>query len=105
MEQRDRRLFLHSLLRELPYLEKVYFQPPESVRLEFPCIVYKWDGNSDKHADDTIYNSRRHYSITIVDSNPDSVIPGVFQKNFTYAKLDGTYTSDGMNHWRYSLYF
>lgn len=105
MEQKDRRQFLHLLLKELPYLANVYFQPPESVRLEYPCIIYKWDGNSDKHADDMVYKSKRHYQLVIVDSNPDSVIPDVFQKNFSYAKLDRTYTSDGMNHWVYSLYF
>ena len=105
MENTDRRQFLHSLLKELPYLESVWFQPPETIRLLYPCIVYKWDGNSDRYADDTRYKSKRHYSLTIIDSNPDSVIPGVFEKNFPYATLERTYTSDGLNHWVYGLYF
>lgn len=105
MENTDRRKFLHSLLVELPYLRKVYFQPPESVKLEFPCIIYRWDGNAEKYADDMAYKSKRHYHLVIADYDPDSVIPDVFQKNFTYAKLERTYTSDGMNHWAYSLYF
>lgn len=107
MEQMDlkRRLYLQSLLKEIPEVQEVYFQPPEDVKLKFPCIIYKWDRTKDLRADDTLYNSRRGYSITIVDQNPDSAIPIIFQKNFPLASFDRSYVSNNMNHWVYNLYW
>lgn len=101
----DRRLYLQKLLETLPSVEKVFFQPPSTVKLKYPCIIYRWDGEKEFKADDSAYNCRRRYSVTIIDSNPDSVIPDIFHKNFLMSSLDRTYTSDNLNHWVYTLYF
>lgn len=105
MDEKDRRLYLHGLLKVIPNVNGVYYQPPSNTRLVYPCIIYSWDRNDVKHADDQGYLTRRGYTVTIVDSNPDSIIPGIFQRNFTMAKLDRTFTSDNMHHWVYDLYF
>lgn len=107
MEHLDlkRRLTLQSLLKEIPKVREVYFQPPEDIKLKFPCIIYKWDRMKEIRADNTLYNSRRGYSVTIVDQNPDSTIPIDFQKEFPLASFDRSYVSDNMNHWIYNLYW
>ncbi len=43
------RLQLQSLLSEIT--ENVYFQPPNNVQMQYPCIVYMRDGSYVKFAD------------------------------------------------------
>lgn len=101
----ERRMLLQNYLKTLPEVKQAYFQPSESAQMVYPCIVYKWDRQDAKYADDKLYSTRRGYLITIIDSNPDSVIPIIFQRNFQTARFDRHYTSDNMNHWVYSLFF
>lgn len=105
MVDQDRRLYLQKLLEALPGTEKVFFQPPATVKLVYPCIIYNWSGEKDFRADDALYNSKRRYSVIIIDYNPDSRIPNIFHRNFAMSSLDRTYTSDNLNHWVYTLYF
>lgn len=105
MTNKERRLFLQSLLKELPDTKSVYFQPPANVRLVYPAIVYRWSGDSDLYADDQIYKSERKYTLTIIDTNPDSVIPDIFKRNFAKCRFDTSYTRDGLHHWVYTLYW
>lgn len=105
MDEQDRRLYLQSLLAAIPGVRKVYHQPPANVKMEYPCIRYKMDVLKPIHANDQLYNYRKGWIITIIDSNPDSTIPVIFFKNFPYAKFERNYTEDNMNHWTYLLYF
>lgn len=105
MTNQGRRMYLQRLLSAIPEVRKAYFQPPRNVKMEFPCIIYQLDGAKSLHADDNEYFSRNKYNVIIIDSNPDSVIPGIFHKNFNMSSFDRTYTVDNLNHWVYTLYF
>ena len=48
-----RRNELHEKFCDLLGSRNVYFQPPESVRLVYPCIIYRLGNFNVKHADDT----------------------------------------------------
>ena len=76
----SRRLKLHSILcgiLDCPERGKecrAYFQPPASVSMKYPAIVYALNGKDKRHADDRVYLSSNRYSVTVIDSNPDSDI-------------------------------
>jgi len=70
----DKRLELHSILVSLLGSSNVYYQPPSSILLQYPCIVYKRDSVDISYADDKGYNSKVRYSVTIIDLDPDSEI-------------------------------
>lgn len=76
------RLDLQTFLEELLKSKNVYFQPPESVKMKYPAIVYALDDIENVHADNGVYSSHRHYSVTVIDSDPDSELVGT-----VYAKL------------------
>lgn len=98
------RLELHEKLRTLLGSAYVYFQPPESVKLVYPCIVYGLDDMDTKHADDKIYLNKKRYSIIVIDKNPDSVIPDKMLA-LPLCSFSRFYTADNLNHWAFSLYF
>lgn len=101
----DRRPYLHTLLCAIPGVTNAYHQPPETVKMTYPCIVYKWDTAYEKRANDGLYNFRKGYLVTIIDKNPDSPIPGIFHRNFPQASFDRTYVDSNLNHWVYNLVF
>lgn len=72
----DRRLKLHAELIAASGLasNRVFFQPPETVKLVYPCIVYTLDGVKIDPADNTSYTKSRGYQVTLFERDPDTPI-------------------------------
>lgn len=98
------RLKVHSKLVEVMQGKKVYFQPPENLRLERPCLIYKVSNIFDLFADNVTYQRRRRYEIILVDDNPDSEYFDRLMEAFTYIKFNRFYIADSNNHWSFELY-
>ena len=82
----------------------VYFQPPESTKIQYPCIIYERNTGDSQFADDIPYIFKIRYQITVIDRNPDSpmvnevaMIPG--------CTFDRHFVSDNLNHDTFNLYF
>lgn len=98
------RLELQSRLEELMENRNVYFQPPESVRMEYPAIVYALDDIDQLHADNGVFCVQKRYSVTVLDKNPDSPFVDRVAKLST-CQFNRHYKSENLNHWAFSLYF
>ena len=98
------RLDLQSLLESLLGTDEVYFQPPPTVELTYPVILYVWDDEATEHADNLPYHRRRRYQVTVIDRDPDSVIPDKIGA-LPLCTFDRFYTADNLNHYVYKLYF
>ena len=84
-------------------VRKVYYQPPESIKLEYPCIIYKLSKDWAIHANDRRYVGMRRYQVTVIDKEPDSTIPTEVEK-IPYCSFDRFFTSDNLNHFVYTIY-
>ena len=93
---------LSELLHEI--CNHVYFQPPESVKLKYPCIVYKKRTGDTLYADDLPYRFEQCYTITVIDSNPDSTIPRSVAM-LPMCKEDRCFTADNLNHTVFIMYY
>lgn len=103
----DKRLELHNILKNImPENQKtnVYFQPPEELKIKYPCIIYSLQRIETRFADDQAYNFNRKYQIMYIDANPDSNIP-LKLLSLKRISMDRTYVSDNLNHYVYSLYY
>ena len=100
----DRRRILHKLLVSALGSENVYFQPPASVKITYPCIVYAREGDNVKHADNNPYRRMKRYEVTVIDRNPDSAIPDRIA-TFPRCRYVTFFTKDSLNHDIFSLYF
>ena len=49
------RLELQAIFEDLRGSQNVYFQPPESIKLKYPAIVYSRSDIQNEHADDSVY--------------------------------------------------
>lgn len=99
-----RRLDLQRKLEELLGSRNVYFQPPESVKMNYPAIRYSLNDIVTAHADNEVYTSTKRYEITVIDEDPDSEIPDKILA-MQMCTFDRPYQSDNLNHWVFSLYF
>ena len=68
-----KRLKLHGELVDLLGTRNVYFQPPESIKIRYPAIVYSRERIDEKFADNGTYNKTIGYKIVVIDEDPDSV--------------------------------
>jgi hypothetical protein len=68
------RLELQEILEETLGSEYVYFQPPDSIQMHYPCIVYSRDMGDTKFADDKPYHHTVQYQLIVIGRDPDSSI-------------------------------
>lgn len=98
------RLKLHELLCGITGVKNAYFQPPESVKMNYPCIVYKRNNHFGAFADNIRYMHKTQYQLIVIDKDPDSLIPGHVAE-IPLCSFVRHYTSDGLNHDVFNLYF
>ena len=98
------RLKLHTELMLILKSNNVYFQPPESIKINYPAIIYSRMDVNNVHADDNIYNQKVSYKVTIVDEDPDSEIVERMAQ-FKYASFDRHYTANGLNHDQFTVVY
>ena len=96
---------LHEELCELLGSRNVYYQPPTSLLMEYPCIRYSLSGIDQKNANNKHYMNTNRYEVTVIDYNPDSDIPGKILARFPMASFDRPYPSGNLNHCVLTLYY
>lgn len=99
------RMELQNVFEELLGNKNVYFQPPETIKLRYPCIIYERAVDDTKHADDGLYFHKRKYSVMLIDSDPDSVYPDKLIRLPYCSQSGNPFTRDNLNHYNYNIYF
>lgn len=98
------RLDLHEILCNILGSINVYFQPPESIKLEYDCIIYSRKNINNVFADNSIYQQHDLYEVIIIYEDPDSDIPRKLSL-LPMCSFDRHYTSDNLNHDVFTLYY
>lgn len=98
----DQRPF-HDILSDIVGADKCYFDPPASMQMKYPCILYSYSNDIDRYANNKRYMSSRRYVVTVIDEDPDSKIPDMV-KNIPYCQSDRNFTMDGLRHFVFIVY-
>lgn len=94
---------LQALLEEIMESDHVYFQPPESLKIKYPCIIYEIKRVHNQYANNDIYKQDHFYQLILVDSNPDSVYFSKLCK-IPECRFSNYYVSDNLNHYVFEIY-
>lgn len=97
------RLDLSAKFKEILGSDNVYFQPPASIKMRYPAIVYSLKNIDNTHANDSVYRQSLEYQVTVIDSNPDSEIVRKISV-LPYCRFDRRYTADNLNHTVFSIH-
>lgn len=96
------RLSLQTMLETILGSRNVYFQPPASVQMKYPAIVYSLANINNAFANDNVYMQTTAYEITLMDRNPDSE----FVKKISVlprCRFDRHFRSDNLNHYVFTI--
>lgn len=100
----DRRKLLHDELKTLG-AASVHFQPPPSVNLVFPSIVYRRKSTDTISADNINYKKHTLYQVEIIDADPDTDLVDKMLDKFSMCKHVNNFKSDNLNHDVFDLYY
>lgn len=100
----DNRPNLQKLLEELMGNRNVYFQPPPSLQILYPAIVYSRANIENSYADNSPYIQGVAYKLVVIDKSPDSAIVKKVLK-LPMCKHNSHYVSDNLNHDAFTIYY
>ena len=98
------RLELQSKFEDVLGSRNVYFQPPSSVRMQYPAIVYSRKDIEGRFANDKIYRKLLCYEAILIDKNPDSEFIDKIL-DLPYCSFDRHYEADNLNHDVFTIFY
>lgn len=101
----NNRLQLQTILEGLVGTKNVYFQPPASVNLIYPCVVYNIGSGNAKYANDTLYVYKHSYNVTFIYKRPNLDIIERVLETLPMSRFDRSFCSDGLNHYIFTIYY
>ena len=86
---------------------KPYFQPPSSVRLTYPCILYDGARSEVTYASDRAYTITKQYTLIYVTRDPDEAQASIetIVRAFPMCSHDRSYVADNLHHEVFSLFY
>lgn len=96
---------LQTELEEVLGSRNVYFQPPESKRIEYDAIVYNRSTIGNRHANNKNYFMKDCYEVTLIYRNPDSDLAKRILNHFEYSSFNRHFTADNLNHDVITIYY
>lgn len=98
------RLELQSKLEGLLKSGNVYYQPPETLKIDYPAIIYSKSKIDKDYANNAAYRLKTRYELIVIDKRPDNP---VIQKLLAlpYCSYDRQYKADNLNHDSLTLYY
>lgn len=98
------RLKLHEELKTILGSNNVYYQPPGSVNMSYPAILYSRSNIKKRNADNTAYILTNSYDITVIDYKPDN--PAIDKlAALSQCTFDRTFVADNLYHTVFTLYY
>jgi len=98
------RLALHNILVSVLGSINVYFQPPPTFEMSYPCIVYSRNDIETTYADNNPYNHKKQYSVTVIDEDPDSPTPDKVAE-LPLCSFNRAFKADNLNHDVFTLFY
>lgn len=83
---------------------KVYFQPPNGLKMTYPAIVYEVDSESVDYADNRPHRKDTRYQVTVIDRDPDTPIKDRIAE-LPLCSFNRQFPADDLNHYVYLLYY
>lgn len=99
----DRRLKLHEILCDILGSRHVYYDPPESIRMKYPAIVYRLGSVDTVKADNTRYLRYALYNVTYIRKDDDDDILDKLL-DLPLAAFGTSFTADNLHHDTLSIY-
>lgn len=92
------RLELQEALETFLGSHNVYYQPPESIKLKYPCIIYEKSRIQQIYANNKTYLKHKEYTLTLIYREADSTLPDDILDSFELISFDRHYKAENLYH-------
>jgi hypothetical protein len=99
------RLKLQEELEKILGSNNVYFQPPASVKLKYPCIIYNLDTTFIRRADNKMFMSYNRYHVKHIFKSLEKEKKDTLLSHFMMITHDNRIVADGLYNDDFTLYY
>lgn len=99
----DHRRQLQTTLEAIDGVKKVYFDPPVSTKLEYPCIKFSLNRRTATYADNTKYLKGEQFVVIFITRDVISATAVLDQlEELPFMSWDRGYVTEGLHHYVYT---
>ena len=99
------RIELQQKLEAVLGSRNVYFQPPETLKIKYPAIIYDLADIETVKANNRKYLYNKRYTITLIHNDPDTDLVEKLLEAFTYVDFDRNYKTNNLYHFVFDLFY
>lgn len=100
----NNRLQLHEQLVAILGNNNAYFQPPASVHIVYPCVIYNIGNGDVKYANNSVYSYTHSYDVTFIFKKPNTDIIEEVLTAIPMSSLERVYVADNLNHYVFRIF-
>ena len=98
-------LDLQNKLKSILGSDYVYFQPPSTTRMQYPCFLVERSGMSQFNADNKNYSNTAQYTVTYISNEQDPDMIKIVLDSFEMCKYARPFVSDNLYHDPFVIYW
>lgn len=95
---------IQSKLRSLG-INNVYFEPPQTIKIAYPCAIFHRGTISSRSADNRTYKKDDSYDLQWICREPDSEMVHTILEEFRMIRHIRHFTADGLHHDQFKLFY
>lgn len=100
MNRLDLQTMLESFQAAAGETPHVYYQPPENVKIVYPCFIYSDSDSGTVYANDEPYLRRSEYIVKYITKNPSPPMAEAM-KRLPKTRFDRHYTAENLHHFSF----
>lgn len=96
------RIGLQQMLEDILGHRRVYFNPPENLKMEYPCLRYELSKINNLQADNVHFDGYGRYELTYLTPNPDDPMVDKLLDTLPRCRFDRCNVYQGLYHFVYT---
>lgn len=93
---------LQNFQMEVDETPHVYFDPPETVKMSYPCFIYHFEGYEQLNGNDERYLESERYSVRYVTKTADALLPKLIRE-LPRVSFERHYTAENLHHYMFTF--
>jgi len=98
------RSYLENILEEKDLEATLYIQPPEGMKMTYPCIAITRDSGDTKFADNAPFRHQKRYTLTAIDEDPEGPWYDLLA-SLPRSKHNRSFPAENLNHDVFTMFF